>query len=181
MNLPTPPTLTAVSGRVFATYPAAVVVLIINAQEELLLLSNPKRPGWWEPVNGAVDAGETILAAALREVGEEAGIDIRVRPLGVVHVSTFTYDPQLTHVISITYLMAHEGGDAIPGDDMQGSQVRWSPLADLRSGTLNLIPPLHQLWLIERAFDLYHLWHDQPELPLQQPLPQTHKNKYDLT
>ncbi|MBP8002549.1 MAG: NUDIX hydrolase [Chloroflexi bacterium] len=179
MNLPTQPTITAISGRVFATYPAAVVVLIINAQEELLLLNNPKRPGWWEPVNGAVDAGETILAAALREVGEEAGADIRVRPLGVVHVSTFTYDPQITHVISITYLMAYEGGNVVPGDDMQDSQVRWASLAEMAH--LNLIPPLDEPWLCQRALELYRLWRPQPDSPLQQPLPQTHKNKYDLT
>ena len=63
-----PPSIQSSSGRRFATHPAAVVVPIVNTREELLLLESPRRPGWWEPVNGAVDAGETLLEAALREV-----------------------------------------------------------------------------------------------------------------
>ena len=61
-------TIAALSGRSFATFPAAVVVPIVNRREELLLLESPHRPGWWEPVNGAVDEGETLLEAALREL-----------------------------------------------------------------------------------------------------------------
>ena len=68
-----PPEISTSGGRVFATHPAAVVVAIVNEREELLLLESPRRPGWWEPVNGAVEAGETLLEAALREVREEAG------------------------------------------------------------------------------------------------------------
>lgn len=75
----------------FAAFPAAVVAAIINDREELLLLSSRRRPGLWEPVNGAVEAGETLLAAALREVHEEAGGDLRVRPLAVAHAATFSY------------------------------------------------------------------------------------------
>lgn len=56
-------TIATSSGRSFATFPAAVVVSIVNRQGELLLLESPRRPGWWEPVNGAVDDGETLLEA----------------------------------------------------------------------------------------------------------------------
>src|ERR671934_1855234 len=105
--------IAAASGRSFATFPAAVVVPIVNEREELLLLESPRRPGRWEPVNGAVDEGETLLEAALREVREEAGPDLRVRPLGVVHASTFAYDARVGRMISVVYLMAHDGGTAI--------------------------------------------------------------------
>jgi 8-oxo-dGTP pyrophosphatase MutT (NUDIX family) len=44
---------------------------LLIGRGELLLLESPRRPGWWEPVNGAVDDGETLLEAALREVHEE--------------------------------------------------------------------------------------------------------------
>ena len=63
-----PHVIESASGRVFATSPAAVVVAIVNPREQLLLLEHPRRSGWWEPVNGAVEAGETLLGAALREV-----------------------------------------------------------------------------------------------------------------
>ncbi len=174
------PILTTVSGRIFDTFAAAIVVVIVNEQEEILLLNSPKRPGWWEVVNGAIDAGDTVLSAALREVGEEAGEAVRVRPLGVMHASTFTYDPNVTHMIGITYLMAYEGGEVVPGDDMHGSQFRWCALADITRENLKIIAPLDQPWLRERAIELYRLWREQPDYPLQRELNEFQKNKYDL-
>ena len=58
--------IAATGGRMFGTHPAAVVVPIVNQGEEMLLLESPRRPGWWEPVNGAVENEETLLEAALR-------------------------------------------------------------------------------------------------------------------
>ena len=63
-------------------------------------------------------SGRDLLEAALREVREEAGHHVRVRPLGVVHASTFEYDARVRRMISVVFLMAHEGGAAVPGDDM---------------------------------------------------------------
>jgi 8-oxo-dGTP pyrophosphatase MutT (NUDIX family) len=157
-----PHTIVASSGRSFATFPAAVVVPIINEQEELLLLESLRRPGWWEPVNGAVEDGETLLEAALREVREEAGPDLQIRPLGVVHASTFVYDARVRRMISVVYLMAHEGGRAVPGDDMRDSRVRWATVGAIDSDGLSLIPPLDQAWLRLRSVELYRLW--EPEL-----------------
>jgi 8-oxo-dGTP pyrophosphatase MutT (NUDIX family) len=169
------------SGRSFATFPAAVVVPIVNPREEFLLLENPRRPGWWEPVNGAVDDGETLLEAALREVREEAGPDLRARPLGVVHASTFGYDPQVQHMISVVYLMAHEGGAAVPGDDMRGSRVRWATIGDIESEGLRLLPPLDQAWLQQRTVDLFRLWEPEPAVLLQERLLPGGWNKTDHT
>ena len=158
-------TTVALSGRSFATFPAAVVVPIVNRQGELLLLESLRRQGSWEPVNGAVDEGESLLEAALREVREEAGPDLRVRPLGVVHASTFTYDDRVRRMISVVYLMAHEGGAAVPGDDMRGSRVRWATLSAIESDGLRLLPPLDQAWLRRRTFDLFRLWEHEPSPP----------------
>jgi 8-oxo-dGTP pyrophosphatase MutT (NUDIX family) len=157
-----PHTIAASSGRSFATFPAAVVVPIVNRRWGLLLLESRRRQGLWEPVNGAVEEGESLLEAALREVREEAGPDVRVRPLGVVHASTFAYDDRVRHMISVVYLMAHEGGTAVPGDDMRGSRVRWATLSDIESNGLRLLPPLDQAWLRRRTFDLFRLWEHEP-------------------
>jgi 8-oxo-dGTP pyrophosphatase MutT (NUDIX family) len=165
-----PCTVTASSGRSFATFAAAVVVPIVNRREELLLLESQRRPGWWEPVNGAVDDGETLLEAALREVREEAGSDLRVRPLGVVHASTFAYDARVRRMISVVYVMAHEGGAAVAGDDMRGSRIRWATAGVIESDGLRLIPPLDQAWLRRRTVELFRLWEPEPAVPLQEPL-----------
>jgi 8-oxo-dGTP pyrophosphatase MutT (NUDIX family) len=165
-----PPTITASSGRSFATFPAAVVVPILNTREEFLLLESPRRPGLWEPVNGAVDEGETLLDAALREAREEVGPELLARPLGVVHASTFSYDANLRHVISVVYLMAHEGGAVVPGGDMQGSRVRWASARAIESEGLAILPPLDQMWLRERTIELFRIWAEQPAVALQHPL-----------
>jgi len=174
-----PRVIASSAGRTFATYPAAVVVPIVNGREELLLLESPRRPGWWEPVNGALDAGETLLGAALREVREEVGPDLRVRPLGVVHASTFAYDALVKYVISVTYLMAHESGAPVPGDDMRGSGVRWATLDEVESQGLRLVPPLDEAWLRRRVVDLFRLWESAPDAPLQGALPDAGWSKAD--
>jgi 8-oxo-dGTP pyrophosphatase MutT (NUDIX family) len=163
-------TICAASGRSFATFPAAVVVAIVNRREELLLFESLRRPGWWEPVNGAVEDGETLLDAALREVREEAGAGLRVRPLGVVHASTFSYDVQVARMISVVYLMSHESGAPVPGDDMQGSHARWTAFSAIESEGLRLLAPLDQAWLRRRAVELFRLWAPEPAVPLQAPL-----------
>jgi GrpB-like predicted nucleotidyltransferase (UPF0157 family)/8-oxo-dGTP pyrophosphatase MutT (NUDIX family) len=165
-----PHPIVASSGRTFATFPAAVVVPIVNTREELLLLESQRRPGLWEPVNGAVEEGETLLEAALREVREEAGADLRVRPLGVVHASTFVYDARVRCMISVVYLMAHAGGAPEPGDDMRGSRVNWAALSAIESNGLRLLPPLDQAWLRRRRLDLFRLWEPEPAVVLQRPL-----------
>jgi len=171
--------IASVGGRLFETHPAAVVVPVVNRREELLLLESPLRPGWWEPVNGAVERGETLLEAALREVREEAGDDLRVRPLGVVHASTFAYDAQVTHMISVTYLMAYVAGEPRPGDDMRGSRVRWASLDEIESRSLRLVPPLDQAWLRQRTLELFRLWEPTPDAPLQPDIAQGGWNKHE--
>jgi ADP-ribose pyrophosphatase YjhB (NUDIX family) len=147
-----------------------VVVPIVNKREELLLLESQRRPGLWEPVNGAVEEGETLLEAALREVREEAGAELRVRPLGVVHASTFAYDARVRRMISVVYLMAHEGGVPEPGDDMRGSRVRWAALSAIESDGVSLLPPLDQTWLRRRTLELFRLWEPEPAVVLQGPM-----------
>jgi 8-oxo-dGTP pyrophosphatase MutT (NUDIX family) len=172
-------TIAAASGRSFAAFPAAVVVPIINRREELLLLASPRRPGWWEPVNGAVEDGESLLEAALREVREEAGLDLHVRPLGVVHAATFAYDAQVRRVISVVYLMAHDDGAPVPGDDMRGSRVRWATVGAIESEGVRLVPPMDQAWLRQRTLELFRLWEPQPAVLLQGPFSASGWNKAD--
>jgi GrpB-like predicted nucleotidyltransferase (UPF0157 family)/8-oxo-dGTP pyrophosphatase MutT (NUDIX family) len=162
-----PPAVTGLSGRTFATFPAAVVVPIVNRREELLLLESQRRQGLWEPVNGAVEKGETLLEAALREVREEAGPDVQVRALGVVHASTFVYDAGVQRMISVVYLMAHERGTVVPGDDMRGSRVRWATVSAIESDGLRLLAPLNQAWLRRRTIELFRVWQPAPAVELQ--------------
>jgi 8-oxo-dGTP pyrophosphatase MutT (NUDIX family) len=160
------PTTTAANGRVFACSPAAVLGMIVDDDERFLLLEHPTEPGW-QIVNGGLEADETVLDGARREVREEAGPWLRVRPLGVVHVCTWRYDDGVTHMIDVTYLFHATGGHVVPGDDMAGSAVRWASLEEIESGAVRVTIP-EETWMFRRGLQLFRLWRDEEPVTLQQ-------------
>jgi lipoyl(octanoyl) transferase len=69
-----------------------VSVVPVAADGRVLLLRRaPERGGFWQPVTGRIDPGESPLEAARRELREETGADVAVTPLGYRH--GFGYDP----------------------------------------------------------------------------------------
>ena len=160
------PVITSARGRQFACSPAAVLGYVVDADERFLMLSSVKRPGYWEVVNGGLEANETLLEGALREVREEAGPRVQVRPLGVVHALTFQYDEIAKFMISVNWLFEYLGGPVEPGDDMAGSEYRWFGLDELRAERDHLLVPngKDEFWLFERAIQLFRLYRGQ-ELP----------------
>jgi glycosyltransferase involved in cell wall biosynthesis/ADP-ribose pyrophosphatase YjhB (NUDIX family) len=170
------PVVVTERGRPFTCVPVALLVFVVNDQEEFLLLRHPQRAGW-EVVNGALEANETLAAGALREVVEEAGPEARVRLLGPVHIQNFHYDQQVRYMLSLGFLAAYEGGEVIPGDDMRGSEVGWFSVAELEDESLPILVPPDLRWLFRRALALYRLWRDE-QVVLQEPLPERAANKY---
>jgi ADP-ribose pyrophosphatase YjhB (NUDIX family) len=165
------PTITTSNGkRHFACSAVALQALVVSPEERILLLSSPTRNqgGSWQVVSGALEAGETILEGTLRETREEVGSDVRIRPLGTVHVQTFKYDDVVQYMIAIYYLLAYESGEVRPGDDMRGSQFRWWSLAELADESVKIDVPPDQKWIFRRAVELYRLWQDQT-VELQKP------------
>ena len=173
------PSITSVDGRQFAASSAAVLSFIVDPEGRVLMLAHPQHAGRWEPVNGALDAGETVLTAVQREVQEEAGPEIQVRPLGAFHVYTFRYDDNVQYMICICYLLAYEGGPVVPGDDMAGSEAGWFHPAQIEGGEIEVIVPSVQTWLFRRAVDVYHLLKDQPAVTLQPHFDETTRHKYN--
>ncbi|MEW5868296.1 MAG: NUDIX hydrolase [Chloroflexota bacterium] len=174
------PVITAADGRrKFACSPAAVLAFIVDAEERLLLLAHPHRKGEWEVINGALNANETILEGVLREVREEAGPAVQARPLGTVHAYTFRYDDNVQYMLTTCYLLIYEGGEILPGDDMQGSQYRWWRLDEIADPQVRLIVPRDQKWLLGRAVELYRLWKDQA-VDLQPERDPAARTKYTL-
>lgn len=158
------PTVTNMGGkRTFDCFPMAGLIFIVDQQERVLMLSHPRADGRWEVVNGALEHGESILDGCLREAHEEAGEEIKLRPLGIVHAYTHHYEPGLP-MASICYLMAYEGGEVVPGDDMAGSEIRWVALDEIDG--LDVIAP-RQTWLFGRAVELFRVWRDEAIPPLE--------------
>jgi ADP-ribose pyrophosphatase YjhB (NUDIX family)/GNAT superfamily N-acetyltransferase len=154
---------TADRQRRFSCSAVAVQAVLVNDREEVLLLSHPVRNQGesWQVVSGALEAEETVLEGTLREVAEEVGPKVQVRPLGTVHVQTFHYDPHVQFMIGIYYLLAYEGGPIEPGDDMAGSRYRWWSLDELADEQLRLQVPPDQTWLLRRAVAMYRLWRNE--------------------
>jgi NADH pyrophosphatase NudC (nudix superfamily) len=153
------PFLTTIQGiRCFACSAVAVQAIILNAAEQVLLLSSPtkNRPDEWQIISGALEAAETILAGVLREVREEAGPHLQVRPLGVVHAQTFHFDAHVPYMIGLYYLLASEGSEVQPGDDMRDARFRWWSLEELTTAPVRLHPST-QLWMLHRAVVLYRV------------------------
>jgi ADP-ribose pyrophosphatase YjhB (NUDIX family) len=158
-------------GRRFACIPAAVLAFIVNADERVFMLAHPNS-GWrWEIINGALEHGETLLEGCLREICEEAGNQLQVRPLSLLHAYSFPYAENVPHMLSLCYLFAYEGGEVIPGDDMVSSQVRWVSPDEIARGEVEVIVPRDMPWLFERAVELYRLLKDRP--------PVLHQPQYD--
>ncbi|HVP66210.1 MAG TPA: lipoyl(octanoyl) transferase LipB [Anaeromyxobacteraceae bacterium] len=73
---------------------STVSVVPVAADGRVLLLRRTEaRGGFWQPVTGRIEPGETAAGAAARELGEETGIAAAVEPLGYRH--GFALDPSL--------------------------------------------------------------------------------------
>ncbi len=67
--------------------PQRTVAVVVRCDDRILALQRTEaRGGFWQPVTGRIDEGESAEAAAQRELEEETGLTIAVRPLNYVHI-----------------------------------------------------------------------------------------------
>lgn len=122
--------------RKYPDRPIVAVGAVILDGDRVLLVQRGQEPlkGEWSLPGGAVELGETLEEALVREVREETSLDVAVGPVVEVFDS-IRRDPAGRaeyHYIIIDYACRVRGGT--PTAAMQGSDAadaRWVPLAEL--------------------------------------------------
>ncbi|ORJ58689.1 NUDIX hydrolase [Geothermobacter hydrogeniphilus] len=94
-----------------------VSCLVRNTSGEILLIRHPRRG--WELPQGHVEAGEELPTAAVREVREETGIEIRIERLAAIFSKL---EPQPSAVI-FGFLGMATGGQ--PTTSEESLEVGW--------------------------------------------------------
>jgi 8-oxo-dGTP pyrophosphatase MutT (NUDIX family) len=105
----------------------SVNVVVTNDEGEVLLIRRSDNDNWAVP-GGAIDLGESVAEAAIRETREESGIDCAITGLvGIYsdprHVILYTSDGEVRQEFSILVTARPVGGQPTPSSET--SEVRW--------------------------------------------------------
>ncbi|HEX7661216.1 MAG TPA: NUDIX domain-containing protein [Pseudonocardiaceae bacterium] len=107
-----------------------VHVLLIRNDEVLLTRrrdSNPQFDGRWHLPSGKLDAGESVLAAAVREAEEEVGVLINpadLRHVHTIHVNGSGPEPRL----GLFFTTSRWNGEPTNREPDKCSAVAWHPI-----------------------------------------------------
>lgn len=106
----------------------AVGVVCLRGREVLLIRrGKPPREGEWSLPGGRVEWGETVEAAALRELREETGVQAELT--GLLAVVDGLFPAADTHYVLIDYVARWVSGEPRAGDD--AIDARFTPLSEI--------------------------------------------------
>ena len=113
----------------------SVNVAVTNDAGEVLLIRRSDNDNWALP-GGAVDLGESLTQAAVRETLEESGIECEVTGVSGIytdpgHILLYTSNGEARQEFSIVLTARATGGQPTPSSET--SQVLWVPQAELAS------------------------------------------------
>lgn len=122
------------TGR-YPPFPKVAVGAIVRREDTVLLVRRAKPPNeaLWAIPGGSVELGESLQAAAEREILEETGITIRAgRPVYTFDVIDRDPDGRVRYHYVITDLLAeYVRGEPVAGDD--ALEARWVSASELDS------------------------------------------------
>jgi ADP-ribose pyrophosphatase YjhB (NUDIX family) len=117
----------------------SVNVVVTSENDEILLIRRSDNDNWAIP-GGAIELGESMTQAAIRETREESGIDCEITGLvGIYtdpkHVILYTSNGEARQEFSIVLTGRPVGGELTPSSE--SSEVRWVPASDVDSYTMD--------------------------------------------
>jgi 8-oxo-dGTP pyrophosphatase MutT (NUDIX family) len=111
----------------------SVNVVVTNDAGDFLMIKRSDNDNWAIP-GGAIDLGESMVDAAIRETREETGIDCEVT--GIVgiytdprHIVLYTSNGEARQEFSIVLTARPVGGEPTPSSE--STEVRWIPRDDV--------------------------------------------------
>jgi 8-oxo-dGTP diphosphatase len=117
-----------------------VGVLIWRDGEVLLVRHEKGGRSYWLVPGGGVDTGETMVAAAARELVEETGYTVEIGRLLLV-CEAIDPAPGGRHILNTVYAGTVRGGTLVVGeDDKSLRDAQWQPLEALTE--LAMYPPI---------------------------------------
>ncbi|MFI6174472.1 NUDIX hydrolase [Nonomuraea sp. NPDC051191] len=113
----------------------SVNVIVTNAAGDVLIIRRSDNDNWAVP-GGAIDLGESIPAAAIRETYEETGITCEITGLvGTYsdprHVILYTSNGEARQEFSIVLTGRTVEGEPTPSEESR--EVRWVPRSEITS------------------------------------------------
>lgn len=117
----------------------SVNVAVVNDNGELLMIRRSDNDNWAIP-GGAIDLGESVSQAAIRETKEESGIDCEITGIiGIYsdpkHVILYTSNGEARQEFSIVLTARPLGGEPTPSDE--STEVRWVTPSDAETLTMD--------------------------------------------
>jgi dATP pyrophosphohydrolase len=99
--------------------PVSTLVVIHTPDHKVLLLERADHPGFWQSVTGSQHEAEALRDTAIREVGEETGLDARQFRLEDWNLrNVFEIYPEWRHRFApgVTHNTEHVFGLELPGE-----------------------------------------------------------------
>jgi 8-oxo-dGTP pyrophosphatase MutT (NUDIX family) len=117
----------------------SVNVVVVNEAGEVLMIRRTDNGNWALP-GGAIDLGESVAQAAVRETLEESGIECAIT--GIVgiysdprHVILYTSNGEVRQEFSIVLTARYLAGQ--PTLSSESSEVRWGPASEIDGYTMD--------------------------------------------
>lgn len=139
----------------YATPKVDVRAAIIR--DETILLVKEKFDGLWTLPGGYADVGLSAAENVIKEVSEEAGLNVLAsRLIGVFHKAKHEYRPDVRDFYKF-YFLCEEAGDLEPSIGLETSEVGFF--------SANNLPPLSTGRSIEKHILMAFDFHQSPDKP----------------
>jgi len=117
----------------------SVNVVVVNEAGEILMIRRTDNDNWAVP-GGAIDLGESVAQAGVRETLEESGVECEITGIiGIYsdpkHVILYTSNGEVRQEFSIVLSARPLRGE--PTASSESSEVRWVPVSEVRDYTMD--------------------------------------------